>query len=122
MTHGRLRIGIDAHAVGTRRTGNERFVTNLLRFLPSVCDHQIVALVPDQAAADIVEARAPGVVIERFAPGAPVARHLWSLSSASRGSDVLIVQYAGPVRSPCPVVHVVHDASFVTHPEWFLPS
>lgn len=122
MTQRRLRIGIDAHAVGSRTTGNERFVTNLLRALPGVCSHQIVALVPDQLTADAVAAAAPGVTVERFAPSAPVARHLWSLGAASRGLDALIVQYAGPVRPPCPVVHVVHDASFITNPEWFLPS
>lgn len=121
MAERTLRIGFDAHAAGAQKTGNERFIVNLLRALPEVCDHQIVALVPDTHAAEAlsVQGLADSIAIERFVPGHPLARHLWSLGSASRELDALVVQYAGPLMVHCPTFHVVHDASFATHPEWF---
>src|SRR2546430_5552632 len=37
-----LRIGIDAHAIGERRTGNERFIANLVPALQTLCEHRFV--------------------------------------------------------------------------------
>jgi glycosyltransferase involved in cell wall biosynthesis len=39
---------------------------------------------------------------------------------AARSIDVFFaVGYTAPLRMPCPFVVVIHDVSFVTHPEWF---
>ena len=36
-----LRIGIDAHAIGERKTGNERFIANVIPALRARCDHEL---------------------------------------------------------------------------------
>lgn len=104
--------------LGKRKTGNERWVRNVLVQLRTLTDHDLIAFVADDTT-DLP----PGVERRVIRPAWPFARQLWSLRRAVRAAlvDVLLVQYVAPAHLPCPVVTVVHDVSFVEHPRWFSP-
>ena len=116
----RLRIGIDAHAIGARKTGNERFVANLIPALRRACRHDLVLLFTDRQAARDWQGR-PGVEVRLIRPSSPFVRIPISLPwvSAREGLDVLLVQYHGPPVLGPPLVTVVHDVAFRVHREHF---
>jgi glycosyltransferase involved in cell wall biosynthesis len=117
----RLRIGIDAHAIGARLTGNERFASNLIPALRRVCDHDLLVYVSK----DVGLWTAPDGVRTRSIPVShPLLRIPFVLPSLARRDriDVLLVQYTGPPVSPCPVVTVVHDVAFALFPSFYRPS
>lgn len=113
----RLRIGIDAHAIGERRTGNERFIANVLRELRDLCDHEFVLFFTSTRAAH----EWAGWHSRVIRPRSPWLRIPFSLPMAARRErlDVLLTQYTAPRWPGCPVVTVVHDVSFAEHPEFF---
>src|SRR3989304_487427 len=116
MSGTRLRIGIDAHAIGERKTGNERFMANVLPALRAACDHELVIFLGEPAASPVPrDTRTSIVSVPRMRAG----RLVYSLPRATRriGLDVLLVQYTAP-RTRCPVVTVVHDVAFAVHPEY----
>jgi glycosyltransferase involved in cell wall biosynthesis len=119
-----LRIGIDAHAIGERKTGNERFIANLIPAIRARCDHELVVYVTnDEAERSLAGARSARTAVRRLRPATPFVRVPIGLPlrAARDGLDVLLVQYeAGPVV-PCPVVPVVHDVAFWRHPAFFSP-
>jgi len=116
-----VRIGIDAHAIGRRQTGNERFMSGVVAELPGLCDHQVVVYVTDPAAA--AELRAAGHTVRVMRPAAAPLRLSLSLPALAVRDrlDVLFVQGILPPLRPCAVVSVVHDVSFARHPEYFAP-
>lgn len=117
-----LRIGIDAHAVGERATGNERFIANVAREMRALCDHELVLFftAPEAATAWPVDERTRVRVVR---PANPLLRVPFAMPRAARRErlDALLVQYLAPRSPGCPVVSVVHDVSFAEHPEWFSP-
>jgi glycosyltransferase involved in cell wall biosynthesis len=118
----RLRIGIDAHAVGERKTGNERFIANLIPALRARCDHDLFLYVTTEEGKRALTARRfERTVVRRIRPATPIVRVPIALPIRALRDrlDVLFVQYtAGPIV-PCPVVTVVHDVAFWKHPEFF---
>jgi glycosyltransferase involved in cell wall biosynthesis len=115
----RLRIGIDAHAIGERKTGNERFISHVVRELQAICDHNLVLYFTDPVSAGLW--RSDRVLVRVLRPKQPVLRIALALPIAARRDrlDVLLVQYTGPPILSCPLVTVVHDISFASHPEYF---
>src|SRR5262245_7690521 len=115
-----LRIGVDAHALGRRQTGNERFVAGVLGALSDRDDVEAVAFVDGSA-----QIRLPNGVerVELRSKGG-AARLGWELPRRVRSSgiDVFLAQYLVPRRLGVPAVAVVHDVSFEVHPEWFSPT
>ena len=118
-----LRIGIDAHAIGERKTGNERFVANLIPALRALCDHELVLYFTRPEAA--AEWRGvPRTSVRLLRPSHPLARIPFTLPyrAARDRLDVLFVQYTTPPVLGCPVVTVVHDVAFGLFPHFFAPS
>ena len=117
-----LRIGIDAHAIGERKTGNERFIANLIPALRARCDHELFLYVTTADGERALRRRGlERTTIRRLRPATALVRIPFSLPMQARRDrlDVLFVQYvAGPVL-PCPLVTVVHDVAFRRHPEFF---
>jgi glycosyltransferase involved in cell wall biosynthesis len=116
-----LRIGIDAHAIGERRTGNERFMANLVPALLEMPEHDFVLYFTQATAAASWSSDRSTTRILR--PSHPVARipfvlpwHAWR-----DRLDVLLVQYTGPPVRSCPVVTVVHDVAFALYPKFYAP-
>lgn len=120
MTGRPLRIGIDAHAIGERKTGNERFIANLIPALRRLCDHEMVLYFTDAEAA---AAWPPAVRTEArvLRPGHRLVRIPLTLPyrAARDRLDVLLVQYTGPPVIRCPVVTVVHDVGFARLPQFY---
>jgi glycosyltransferase involved in cell wall biosynthesis len=117
-----LRVGIDAHAIGERKTGNERFISNLIPALRARCHHELFLYVTTADAERALGARGlERTTIRRVRPSNPLVRIPVTLPLQARRDrlDVLFVQYvAGPIV-PCPIVTVVHDVAFRRHPEFF---
>lgn len=113
-----MRIGVDAHAIGRRLTGNEVYVRSLLNALAAQ-DHncEIVAYVSARAPC----ASIPANIRTRRVALNPFARLGYDLSMKVRQDrpDLLHVQYTAPLACPVPVVVTVHDVSFLEHPEYF---
>lgn len=104
-------VVVDADVLGRNRTGDEKYVLNLLRELP----------VPAEAAGLRIAAvtRHPELVPDGVEPielGArsQELRMAWTLPRLLRrvGAALVHTQYALPLRSPCPVVVTIHDLSF----------
>ncbi len=113
-----LRIGLDAHMVGSRETGNETYVRGLVRGFSQLQSdfHLYVYYVGSAWATD--DGR---VHFRSIASASPWLRLTLGLPTRSiRDSlDVLHVTYTVPLWARCPVVVTVHDISYVAHPEWF---
>lgn len=120
MTARPLRIGIDAHAIGERKTGNERFVSNLIPALRSLCDHELVLyFTRPEVAAEWGAATGPEVHVLK--PAHPLARIPITLPYRAKKDrlDVLLVQYTGPPILGCPLVTVVHDVAYALYPRYY---
>ena len=118
----RLRIGIDAHVVGRRQTGNERVLVNLIPALQRVTDHDIVAYFTLPEAAEAWRRkRLPRVEVRMLRPTFPPLRILLSLPilAVRDRLDVLLSHSNSPPLAPCPVVTLIHDVAFARHPEHF---
>jgi glycosyltransferase involved in cell wall biosynthesis len=102
-----MRIAIDARELRGKPTGVGRMVRTLLdewAAMPAAQAHEFISLAPP----------------ERSKGGT-----LWEQLTLPRlvrqaSADVLFAPaYSGPVMSAVPVVVLIHDVSFVAHPEWF---
>lgn len=117
-----MRIAFDAHAIGSRLTGNETYARNLLRALLAVDreNEYRVYLKRDLPPDEDVPA-APNAVASRSLSGSRFKRLFVEMPRALKGDrpDVLHVQYIAPRAGKVPVVASVHDISFERHPEWF---
>lgn len=115
-----MRVMVDAHMLGSRETGNETYVRNLLVGLA------------EQGSCDVAAAVPPGVDLSHFsidptverlplAPPGDWFRLLYTLPSLCRRwrADLLHVTYVGPFFPPCPLIVSVHDVSFRRYPEFF---
>jgi glycosyltransferase involved in cell wall biosynthesis len=114
-----VRVGIDAHMVGGRETGNESYVRGLVDALIAI-DSDDLDLVVYHLGKPWT-ASSPRVGFRRLGTGAPIWRLGWELPfrSARDRLDLLHVTYATPLWSRARLVVTVHDISFASHPEWF---
>lgn len=115
------RIGIDAHAIGTRAGGNETYMRELLfslrRYAPS---HNIVVYVQRGVSPSAV-ANWEMVTLPRTSSYFRVPITLPRAAQRS-GAELLHVQYNAPPISPCPFVVSVHDIGWIKYPKLFTPS
>jgi glycosyltransferase involved in cell wall biosynthesis len=115
-------VGIEAHVVGPRPSGNGRVVANLITALAASTSHQVFAYFTNP---EISEAwrrrRVPGVTVRRVRPQTPFARIPLALPylAARDRLDILLAHDNRPPLAPCPVVTLVHDVAFARHPEFF---
>jgi glycosyltransferase involved in cell wall biosynthesis len=113
-----MRIGVDAHAIGRRLTGNEVYVRSLLNgFAALDRDCEIVAYVSAPDACAFIQAS----IRTRRVAANPLMRLGYDLAGKVREDrlDLLHVQYTAPLACPVPLVATVHDVSFAEHPEYF---
>lgn len=116
-----MRILIDAHMVGHRESGNERYVRNLVAGLAGLdlpADFVVAASHLDWLP-DLLNGRPRWQV-------ATVAASPWTRLGVDlpylvrhHKVDLLHVTYAAPLWPGCRVVTSVHDVSYRAHPEWF---
>ncbi len=117
-----MRIGIDAHSVGTGLGGNESYATNLIEALAEIDSHnQYTLYVTKKEAVDRYQDRWPNFSVHRTLPHSPLIRIplTLSLELRRRPVDMLHVQYTAPPFCPCPIVSTIHDLAFEHLPETF---
>ena len=116
-----MRVAVDCHMVGQPQAGdagNARFHTLLTNALHQTRDSDSVsALVAHPAARALLD---PAIPI-RDVPSGNISRLALRgpKALAADRADAAIFSYVTPLRSPCPLLVVVHDVSFKLHPEWF---
>jgi len=117
-----LRIGIDAHSVGTKLGGNESYAVNLIEALAQIdsVNHYTIYVTTSEAR-DRFTDRWSNFKVRSTLPHTPLIRIPISLSAELRKHpvDVLHVQFTAPPFCPCPVVVSIHDLSFEHLPETF---
>lgn len=119
-----MRVAVDCHMVGQPAAGdagNARFhtlLTNALAATGRPNDH-VGALMAHPGARAQLDSRVASIEV----PAGNIARLAYRAPNALRRShiDAAIFSYVAPLRSPCPLLVVVHDVSFKLHPEWFSP-
>jgi glycosyltransferase involved in cell wall biosynthesis len=117
-------IGIDAHMVGSRETGNETYVANLLRALPGAdrdrsFRYKAIALDPCAIQARLGDAA--GVETVHVRPASSFVRIPTSmpLLALREEIDLLHMTYVVPPILPCPAIVTVHDISYRLYPQYF---
>ena len=105
-------VVVDADVLGRERTGDETYVTGLLRELAGVSDLRFAAVT-----------RRPDLVPDGIEPVELQARsQIWRMSSPlprllrRLGPAVAHFQHAIPLRCPCRSVVTIHDLSFERDP------
>ena len=117
-----MRIGIDAHSVGTKLGGNESYAVNLIEALAQIdsVNHYTIYVTTSEAR-DRFTDRWSNFKVRSTLPHTPLIRIPLTLSAElrKRPVDVLHVQFTAPPFCPCPVVVSIHDLSFEHLPETF---
>lgn len=112
---------VDCHMVGQAAAGdagNARYATTLLAAMAATAGDgdAVAALVatPEGARSLAAFGRTVGV------PAADVARLARAAPRALAhiAADAAVFTYVSPGWNPCPVLLAVHDATFMTNPEW----
>lgn len=115
-----MRIGIDARELCGKPTGVGRHLLGLLRAWsvdPEASRHAFILYAPEAISSPLTSAEV------RIVPGG--AGTMWEQVSLPQaiGRDRLNVffapGYTAPLTLDIPTVVLVHDISFVAHPEWF---
>ena len=113
-----MKVGIDAHVLGTQAGGNETYMHCLLRSLYTHApDSDILAFVNRKAARD------PAIAFGFPTVPIPVRQSCLRVPFAlpwlakKTGIDLLHVQYTAPPYCPCPYVVSMHDVVALRFPE-----
>lgn len=120
-----MRVVVDCHMAAATRAGdagNGRYAVRLARALAAT------AAPGDDAWALVARADAIPLlgrdVRHAGTPANDVRRLLWATPRTLRtlSASVGVFTYVSPLRGPTPTALCIHDASFVTHPEWLSPK
>ncbi len=118
-----MRIAIDAHAVGSRLTGNERYIHNLGRHLLEVDRENDYFFLFSQRQAQARWENGHTNMQSRLVSanslwrlGVDIPRHLHKIHP-----HVFHYQYTGPLMPVGSEVVTIHDVSFEEYPEFFNP-
>lgn len=117
-----MRIGIDAHAVGSKLGGNETYMKGLLAALGRIeSPHEFVAYFASEEAAEEWRERYDNMDVRVFRSRRRLPRLLGELPmrAAADRLDLLHVQAIAPPVSFVPVVATIHDICYEFHPELF---
>jgi glycosyltransferase involved in cell wall biosynthesis len=119
-----MRIGIDAHAIGSRTAGNETYIKNLIAALAEIdSENQYVLFFTREDVANEWVGRYKNFSVHLVKPHNRYLRIPVSLPLAvlQSGVDLLHVQYTAPPVCFKPVVTTIHDLSFEHLPEFYTP-
>lgn len=116
------KIGIDAHAIGERLTGNETYIANLVDELLAIdSGHEFVLFFTNPLAALKWRQKHAGARVILARPRNPFIRIplVMPWLSWRLGIDLLHVQYAGPPFLTAPLITMIHDISYEHYPQFF---
>ncbi len=120
----RMRIGIDAHAIGSQTAGNETYIKNLIEALAELdAENEYVLFFTRPEVAESWRGRFRNFRVCLVRPHMRYLRIPISLPVAVWRTDVdlLHVQYAAPPLCPVPIVTTIHDLSFEHLPQVYTP-
>ncbi|MCM8758961.1 MAG: glycosyltransferase family 4 protein [Candidatus Omnitrophica bacterium] len=116
------KIGIDAHAIGLKQGGNERYIEGLLKGLSEIetCGLSFTIFFNHKAKIPDFLKGNKSFEIERVSVN-PIKRLFFDLPKNAKKSklDLLHTQYHLPPHIGIPSVITLHDVSYFTHPEFF---
>jgi glycosyltransferase involved in cell wall biosynthesis len=123
MADRRLHVGVDGRELIGQPTGVGRYLERVLVRWMQTPDwpHRVTVFLHGDPPPRLTGVRG----LEWHVDPSPHAGTMWEQTRlpraiAARSIDVFFaVGYTAPLRTPCPFVVVIHDVSFVTHPEWF---
>ena len=116
----KLKIAVDAHAIGRRQTGNEVYVRSLIHRYPLLeSDTRFIAY----TCCDEASAWIPEEFDQRRVAVNPFVRLGADLGIKLREDrpDLVHVQYTAPLYCPAPIVVTIHDVSYIDRPD-YLPK
>jgi glycosyltransferase involved in cell wall biosynthesis len=119
-----LRIAIDAHMVGTRETGNETYILNLLKGLAMVDQTNTYDIYTiDRALLPAELGKVENFQAVEVRPASSFLRIPFVMPFVAwrQSADLLHVTYNAPPWCPCPLVVTVHDISYDLFPDSFSP-
>jgi len=119
-----MRIGIDAHAIGSQTAGNETYIKNLIEALAAIdAENEYVLFFTRPEVAKSWRGRFRNFRVCLVRPHARYVRILFSLPWTvwRTGVDLLHVQYVAPPICPRPIVATIHDLSFEHLPQMYTP-
>lgn len=117
-----MRIGLDAHTLGSRVGGNETFIRNLVSSLSSVdVKNEYFVYAYSNEFVDGLINGVQNFQFKNLKPKNPFIRIPFSLPQKMIEDrlDLFLLQYAAPPICPAPYVLVVHDISYERYPEFF---
>jgi glycosyltransferase involved in cell wall biosynthesis len=118
-----MRIGIDAHCIGQRKTGNETYTYNLVKHLgllePDGTDY--VVYLTCKAKNNAGAFAGPRSRTKLIRPETPYLRIpiLFAMESRAEKLDVFHAQYLLPHHLRCRTVLTVHDILYERYPQFF---
>ena len=116
----KIRVAVDAHAIGRRQTGNEVYVRSLIQRYPVLApDIDFIAYTSCEEAAEWI----PDSFERQAVAPNPFVRLGVDLGAKIRDcrADLLHVQYTAPLSCPAPVVVTIHDVSYIERPQYLPP-
>ena len=119
-----MRIAIDAHAIGSKRAGNERYIQNVGERLLELDDkNEYFFFFSNEEARRRWEKRAPNLHT-RLVSQNPYRRLGldFILGLRSLRPHVFHYQYTGPLLHLSPEIVTIHDVSFERNSEFFDPG
>ena len=118
-----MRIGIDAHCLGQRKTGNETYTYNLVKHLGLLEPDEIeyIVYLTSKAGGNGQAIAGPRSRTKLIRPETPYLRIpiAFALESRAEKLDVFHAQYLLPHHLRCRTVLTVHDVLFERYPELF---
>jgi glycosyltransferase involved in cell wall biosynthesis len=119
-----MKIAVDAHTIGERQTGGERYTLDLITGLTQVdAENQYALLITDLVPLRRAVSLPPNFETVTVWPASNLPRVAWAVPRACRraGAQVLHVSYTAPPICPCPTVVTVHDIAYEFFPHFFSP-
>jgi glycosyltransferase involved in cell wall biosynthesis len=116
-----MRVGLDAHMLGSRESGNETYVAGLLQGFEQAAREVCAFVRPMFSPLPVGLSRC--VVYSPLAFNSDWARLTFDLNRACvrERVDLLHVTYHAPLFLACPLVTTIHDVSFKFFPHYFSP-
>ncbi len=113
----RIRVAVDAHAIGRRQTGNEVYIRSLVRRYPRLAPEMDFV---GYTCCEQGDAWLPAEFERRRVARNPLLRLGVDLATKARAdrADLLHVQYTAPLLHTVPIVATIHDVSFIERPEF----
>ena len=118
-----MRIGIDAHCIGQRKTGNETYTNSLVKHLgllePDGIDYVVYLTSKASQTGEVFDG--PRSRAKLIRPESPYLRipFGFALESRSEKLDLIHAQYFLPHHLRCRTVLTVHDVLYERYPKFF---